>query len=119
MEKALLTVSDDFCNSRDKKSNIVIFTDALSVLQALENSTSKDNKINNLSAVIGQLINTHTVDITLQWIPGHVQIPGNDRADALAKQGAMKTQDICKYRYCKTNHQANQEKDLDERVVRI
>ena len=40
------------------------------------------------------MINTHTVDITLQWIPGHVQIPGNDRADALAKQGAMKTQDI-------------------------
>ena len=94
MEKALLAVSDHFCNYTEKKSNIVIFTDALSVLQALENDTCKDKKINTLSAVIGQLINTHTVDITLQWIPGHVQIPGNDKADALAKQGAMKTQDI-------------------------
>ena len=66
----------------------------MSVLQALNNNSCKDQKISNLSAVIGQLINTHAVEITLQWIPGHVQIPGNDRADALAKQGAMKTQDV-------------------------
>ena len=66
----------------------------MSVLQALENNTCKDKNINNLSAVIGQVINTHAVEITLQWIPGHVQIPGNERADALAKQGAMKTQNV-------------------------
>ena len=64
----------------------------MSVLQALENSTFKDKKIMNLSAVIGQFISTHAVDITHQWIPGHAEVPGNHRADALAKQGAMKTQ---------------------------
>ena len=94
MERALLTVSDAFHDFTDKKSNIVIFTDVLSVLQALKNNTCTDKKISNLSTVIGQVINTHAVEITLQWIPGHVQIPGNDRADALAKQGAMKTQDV-------------------------
>ena len=94
MEKALLTVSDTFNDFADKRSNIIIFTDAMSVLQALENNTCKDKNINNLSAVIGQVINTHAVEITLQWIPGHVQIPGNERADALAKQGAMKTQNV-------------------------
>ena len=94
MEKSLTTVSDVFHGFTEKKGNIVIFTDAMSVLQALNNNSCKDKKISNLSAVIGQLINTHAVEITLQWIPGHVQIPGNDRADALAKQGAMKTQDV-------------------------
>ena len=92
IEQALSALSNEYHINSVNKENIVIFTDAMSVLQALENSTFKDKKIRNLSAVIGQFISTHAVDITLQWIPGHAEVPGNDRADALAKQGAMKTQ---------------------------
>ena len=37
------------------------------------------------------LLQTHFHFIT-QWIPGHCQIAGNERADALAKKGAKFTQ---------------------------
>ena len=92
IEKSIKHVSNIFEEKPVVKSNIVIFTDALSVLQALENDTGKDKLILNLSQTIGNVISTHVVDITLQWIPGHTQIPGNDRADALAKLGAKNPQ---------------------------
>ena len=39
------------------------------------------------------MINVHGVDIFIQWIPSHVNIPGNERADTLANQGAKCPQD--------------------------
>ena len=36
---------------------------------------------------VNTFVDTHTVKLTLQWIPGHVNIPGNEQADKLAKQG--------------------------------
>ena len=41
-----------------------------------------------LSRDISNVITAHTINITLQWIPGHTNIPGNEQADKLAKQGA-------------------------------
>ena len=35
---------------------------------------------------------THKVELKMQWIPGHTDLYGNDRADILAKQGSNKTQ---------------------------
>ena len=34
------------------------------------------------------LYDTFDVHVTLQWIPGHAEIPGNEYADKLAKRGA-------------------------------
>ena len=39
------------------------------------------------------------VKIFLQWIPGHSDTPGNDKADKLAKKGADKTQPQTKATY--------------------
>ena len=62
------------------------------VLQSLESDSIKDRKSAHLSTTITKLINFHDVEITLQWIPRHANIPGNDRADLLAKTGARNTQ---------------------------
>ena len=69
-------------------TNIVIFTDSLSTLQALESGTDANKEIIQLSRSIHHLIDTHRIQIVLQWIPGHAGLPGNEKADELAKRGA-------------------------------
>jgi ribonuclease HI len=71
---------------------IVILTDALSVLQALEN-----HKLPVLSEVLSRMSNTRK--IALQWIPAHCGIPGNEKADELAKLGAEGDQPVNKISY--------------------
>ncbi|XP_053380085.1 uncharacterized protein LOC128548726 [Mercenaria mercenaria] len=54
--------------------NVVIFTDALSVLQAPENS-----KQTSISRALFSLCKTRV--LSLQWIPVHCGVPGNVNAD--------------------------------------
>lgn len=57
----------------------VIFTDSASVLQALENGESRHPWIQAIE------FESRRKAVTLCWIPGHVNIKGNERADQLAK----------------------------------
>src|SRR5579871_269773 len=57
---------------------VVFLTDAKSVLQALES-----RKLPDLQAQLTVLCNQHRV--AMQWIPSHCGIPGNEKADRLAK----------------------------------
>ncbi|PVD18237.1 hypothetical protein C0Q70_21784 [Pomacea canaliculata] len=75
-------------NSPDTSNNVVFFTDALSVLQALQ--TARDKKLNDLSTALSSLCGDCTV--VLQWIPSHCGIFGNEAADTLAKEGSTKEQ---------------------------
>ncbi|XP_053405048.1 ribonuclease H-like [Mercenaria mercenaria] len=67
--------------SPESSPNAVIFTDALSVLQALENS-----KQTSISRELFSQCKTRVA--SLQWIPAHRGVPGNENADRLAKLGA-------------------------------
>jgi len=60
---------------------VVILTDALSVLQALGNS-----KLPVMSRAPNKL--SRNIIVSLQWIPAHCGVPGNETADRLAKLGA-------------------------------
>ena len=68
---------------------VVIFTDALSVLQALENPNNKD--LNKLRTSLKQVCEA-TKQTVLQWIPSHCGIDGNEEADRLAGEGSSKEQ---------------------------
>jgi ribonuclease HI len=64
---------------------VVFLTDAKSVLQALQTK-----KLPGLQTLLTELRKQRKV--TMQWIPSHCGIPGNERADRLAKRGAANEQ---------------------------
>ena len=70
-------------------SRIVLLTDAMTVLQALQESTTK--RTESLKTVLTNL-NKISRETALQWIPSHTQIEGNDTADKLAKLGSRSQQ---------------------------
>ena len=79
----------------------VFFTDSLSTLQAL-NSADPDQVIQGLHSSLAKLTAQFTV--SLQWVPAHVGLTGNEKADRLAKIGsqAPQTQNPVTYREAKT-----------------
>ena len=67
----------------------VILSDSLSALQAIENIslTSRPDLIHNIILQINKL-RQEGYQIEFAWIPSHVGIEGNEKADTLAKQGS-------------------------------
>ena len=61
------------------------------------------------------LHNQNDVETSTQWIPGYCDIPGNDRADKLAKQWTSKAQHdehACLLRYIQADHTNEVSEDL-------
>ena len=72
--------------------NTVIFSDSKAVLSALQKSPFGNPEIAATAQGISNLMESHRIGVTLQWIPGHSNTKGNDIADSLAKDGANQAQ---------------------------
>ena len=95
--EAILQATSIIQDSVQQCTQVVFLTDALSVLQALQNS-----KLPHLSRAVHILGQTRRV--VLQWIPAHCGITGNEKADVLAKEGAQKEQPEDSVSYSEQNH---------------
>ena len=68
-----------------KGRKIAIFSDSLGVLTAMKSANKSQTPLSNeITEIAEQCINE---PITLVWIPSHLEIPGNEIADKLAKDG--------------------------------
>ena len=92
IKTAIDTVHHTFETGKREPSDIVIFTDSKSALEALGNYQSRNQDIAELANSISRLFAAFEIKICLQWIPGHANVAGNETADRLAKCGAQKEQ---------------------------
>ena len=66
-------------------NSIIIFTDSMSALQAIESGRTDTNEIQG--NIINKLNSCHK-SFSLVWVPGHSSIRGNEQADMLARSAA-------------------------------
>ena len=70
---------------RSNRKNFIIFSDSLSTLQALSNCDLGHPYILEVLNKLTQLHLNH-FDIIFCWVPSHVGLAGNERADSAAKE---------------------------------
>ena len=69
----------------------VIFSDSMSVLQAIESQESKNPLVNRVLQTCQSILSGNKY-ITFCWIPSHRDIRGNEDADRAAKDALSKAQ---------------------------
>ena len=74
----------DFVKTRAYTDKFVILSDSLSVLQALNHTSSKNSQIQHLLLKHHEISSSKTVIYC--WIPSHIGIYGNEKADKNAKE---------------------------------
>ena len=58
----------------------------------MENRPMNSKEILDTLLTIDKLLSAYTIRLVLQWIPGHTDIAGNEKADRLSKKGAQQPQ---------------------------
>ncbi|XP_073988367.1 uncharacterized protein [Rhodnius prolixus] len=72
----------------EKKYNkVLILSDSLSTLMALRDIFSADPMIININNMLHQL-RTYGQRVTFAWVPGHIGVSGNEKADQAARSAA-------------------------------
>ena len=73
----------DFISTCNANNKLIIFSDSLSVLKAMNHTSSKNPQIQKLLEKCHELLANK--EIVLCWIPSHIGIQGNEMVDQQAK----------------------------------
>ena len=82
-EKRAMFLAGNWMRDNPMAKRVAVCTDSLSLLQALQNQSPDTEE---LKTSLNQLEDT---SMLLKWVPGHANIPGNELADAAAKEAAQ------------------------------
>ena len=96
-EAKAIDLALDFINESNLKDKFIIFSDSMSVLQALNHTSSKNPQTQKL------LIKHHTISelktIIYCWVPSHIGIYGNEKVDKNAKESLNLEETVFKIPY--------------------
>jgi hypothetical protein len=85
MKKAL-----NYILEKHENGHFRIFSDSLSGLQALQNMYSKDIDVIKIFKIIPKL-RERGIEVSFFWTPAHEGVPGNEKADEVAKEATKQT----------------------------
>ena len=109
IQKTLDALQQQFERGSTTPTDIVLFSDSLSAIQAIENSQGNAAEgIEDIILTCHRIMSLHRINITIQWIPGHSDIFMNDKADGLAKMGSHMPQENTKTTYATAKQIAKQ-----------
>ena len=83
-EAKAIDLALDFINSCFFSDKFLIFSDSLSVLKALNHTSSRNSQIQKLLEKHHEI--TKSKEILFCWLPSHTDITGNEAADRKAKE---------------------------------
>ncbi|KAJ4438336.1 hypothetical protein ANN_14278 [Periplaneta americana] len=84
---------------RQPEDRFLICSDSLSAIQSLQHLNSDDPLVLRTQELFHTLL-TSDYEIVVVWIPGYVGIPGNEAADAAAKDSAMNASEVYWHERC-------------------
>ena len=82
---AITEASQYLLQKRVKNKDIVILSDSQAALKSLTANTVRQKTVFECIQILNKLSSDN--NLTLKWVPGHVGVRGNERADVLAKNG--------------------------------
>ena len=81
LEGILLTIKK--CLTLQQFKNFVIYTDSFSAVESLRCKTFKTKNVKSFYKLLKKI--PPQTQLVIAWVPSHVGIPGNEKADRLAK----------------------------------
>ena len=87
---AILKALEEVNDRPSPPPKIAIFSDSRSALQAIQNgsTTQRPEILAEIQAIL-TCLNNRDIKVFFQWVPSHVGIRGNEKADSAAKTGAQ------------------------------
>ena len=86
-EATAIDLALDFISTCDANNRFIIFSDSLSVLKAMNHTSSKNPQIQKILEKCHELLTYK--DIVLCWIPSHIGIQGNEMVGKQAKTSLL------------------------------
>lgn len=86
---AISRCAEEILRNRNSSKNVNIYSDSQAALLALINPDCYSKIVEECKRNLNKLGDHHK--ITILWIPGHAGLPGNEKADELARKGSAST----------------------------
>ena len=85
---AVKAAISEIAGTSEEGANFTIFSDSRSALMALKRGITRSPIVTKIKELIHRA-NTANLEFELCWVPGHVNVAGNEKADTAAKEAAL------------------------------